>query len=302
MTSQSTESSDVRPVDVLLVEDNPADVELTQRILQDSDFPLTVAVAEDGEVAMNMLRKVGVHSNSPRPDLILLDLNMPRKTGYEVLDEMNQDADLSRIPVLILTSTQAERDRLQFENVGPSRYCTKPLPIGRFNTIMGQLRSEEYVSWTALGNLDDAERESRILARYNELAELADAQRADRVLPLVRAEFDLFDDKLRALTVSQASCMAPDGRLLGQRHCHCIQRGHATNAGGCRDAPGHPSRAPPQRVFGGRAGKAAGLGAGPFRRCRPAASHACARAAGRAANVYSPVVVAFRPVNPLAVF
>ncbi len=203
MTSQSTESSDIRPVDVLLVEDNPADVELTQRILQDSDYPLNVAVAEDGEVAINMLRKVGVHSNSPRPDLILLDLNMPRKTGYEVLDEMNQDDDLSRIPVLILTSTQAERDRLQFENVGPSRYCTKPLPIGRFNTIMGQLRSEEYVSWTALGNLDDSERESRILAKYNELAELSDVQRPDRVLPLVRAEFDLFDDKLRAITVSR---------------------------------------------------------------------------------------------------
>jgi CheY-like chemotaxis protein len=203
MTSQSTESSDIRPVDVLLVEDNPADVELTQRILQDSDYPLNIAVAEDGEVAMNVLRKVGVHSNSPRPDLILLDLNMPRKTGYEVLAEMNDDEDLSRIPVLILTSTQAERDRLQFENVGPSRYCTKPLPVGRFNTIMSQLRSDEYVSWTSLGNLDDTERESRILSKYTELAEASEAQREDRVLPLVRAEFDLFDEKLRAITVSK---------------------------------------------------------------------------------------------------
>lgn len=203
MTSQNTESSDIIPVDVLLVEDNPADVELTQRILQDADYPLNIAVAEDGEVAMNVLRKVGVHSNSPRPDLILLDLNMPRKTGYEVLAEMNQDEDLSRIPVLILTSTQAERDRLQFENVGPSRYCTKPLPIGRFNTVMGQLRSDEYVSWTSLGNLDDAERESRILSKYTELAEASEAQREARVLPLVRAEFDLFDEKLRAITVSK---------------------------------------------------------------------------------------------------
>ena len=203
MTSQNTESSDIRPLEVLLVEDNPADVELTQRILQDSEYPLNVAVAEDGEVAMNVLRKVGVHSNSPRPDLILLDLNMPRKTGYEVLDEMNQDEDLSRIPVLILTSTQAERDRLQFENVGPSRYCTKPLPIGRFNTIMGQLRSEEYVFWTTLGNLDDGERESHILAKFTELSQATEAQRTDRVLPLVRAEFDLFDEKLRAITVSR---------------------------------------------------------------------------------------------------
>jgi CheY-like chemotaxis protein len=197
------EDSDIKPVDVLLVEDNPADVELTQRILRDSDHPLRVTVAQDGEVAMAMLRKVGDHSDTPTPDLVLLDLNMPRMNGYEVLQEMSQNQDLNRIPILILTSTQAERDRLQFSNVSPSRYCTKPLPVGRFNTIMSQLRSDEYVSWTSLGNLDDTERESRILSKYTELAEASEAQREDRVLPLVRAEFDLFDEKLRAITVSK---------------------------------------------------------------------------------------------------
>ena len=76
-------------------------------------------------------------------------------------------------------------------------------PIGRFNTIMGQLRSQEYVFWTTLGNLDDGERESHILAKYTELSQATEAQRTDRVLPLVRAEFDLFDEKLRAITVSR---------------------------------------------------------------------------------------------------
>ena len=142
MTAESTEGSDTRPVHVLLVEDNPADVEQTQRILEGSELPLNIAVAEDGEVAMAYLRKEGDHSNSPRPDVVLLDLNMPKKTGYEVLSEMNGDPNLRVIPVLILTSTQAERDRLQFDNVGPNRYCAKPIPIGRFNTIMSQLRSE----------------------------------------------------------------------------------------------------------------------------------------------------------------
>ena len=92
------EDSDIKPVDILLVEDNPADVELTQRILRDSDHPLRVTVAQDGEVAMAMLRKVSEHSDIPTPDLVLLDLNMPRMNGYEVLQEMSQNQDLNRIP------------------------------------------------------------------------------------------------------------------------------------------------------------------------------------------------------------
>jgi CheY-like chemotaxis protein len=135
----TNEGSDTKPVDVLLVEDNPADVELTERILQGSNYPVNLAVAEDGEVAMDFLRKVGTHTDAPRPDLIILDLNMPRKTGYEVLEETSQDSDLSLIPVLILTSTQAERDRLQYYGVPPNRYFNKPLPIARFNDIVSQL-------------------------------------------------------------------------------------------------------------------------------------------------------------------
>ncbi len=197
------EDSDIKPVDVLLVEDNPADVELTQRILRDSDHPLRVTVAQDGEVAMAMLRKVGDHSDTPTPDLVLLDLNMPRMNGYEVLQEMSQNQDLNRIPILILTSTQAERDRLQFSNVSPSRYCTKPLPITRFNDILGWLRSEEYVSWFALGAQGVQEREPAMLEKFSEIARLADRDRSDRVAMLLRAEHDMLADGIRGIMASK---------------------------------------------------------------------------------------------------
>jgi CheY-like chemotaxis protein len=197
------EDSDIRPVDVLLVEDNPADVELTQRILSDSDRPLRVTVAQDGEVAMAMLRKVGEHSDTPTPDLVLLDLNMPRMNGYEVLQEMSQNQDLNRIPILILTSTQAERDRLQFSNVSPNRYCTKPLPISRFNDILGWLRSEEYVSWSALGAQSVQEREPAMLEKFSEIASLADRGRLERVETLLRAEHDMQADGIRGIMASR---------------------------------------------------------------------------------------------------
>ena len=197
------EDSDIKPVDILLVEDNPADVELTQRILRDSDHPLRVTVAQDGEVAMAMLRKVSEHSDIPTPDLVLLDLNMPRMNGYEVLQEMSQNQDLNRIPILILTSTQAERDRLQFSNVSPSRYCTKPLPITRFNDILGWLRSEEYVSWFALGAQGVQEREPAMLEKFSEIARLADRDRSDRVAMLLRAEHDMLADGIRGIMASK---------------------------------------------------------------------------------------------------
>ncbi len=203
----TVESPEVKPVDVLLVEDNPADVELTQRILGGSDHAVNVTVAEDGEVAMSMLRKVGAHSDTPTPDLILLDLNMPKMNGYEVLAAMSQSESLNRIPVLILTSTQAERDRLQFANVSPSRYCTKPLPIHRFNDIVGWLRSEEYVDWFALGALDDSQKVQTMLEKFSEIAPLADSERSDRVSTLLRAEHDMLHDRLRAMMMARLRAM-----------------------------------------------------------------------------------------------
>ena len=197
------EDSDIRPVDVLLVEDNPADVELTQRILRDSNHALNVTVAQDGEEAMAVLRKAGAHAETPTPELVLLDLNMPRMNGYEVLQEMSQSEDLNRIQVLILTSTQAERDRLQFSNVSPNRYCTKPLPISRFNDILGWLRSEEYVSWSALGAQSAQEREPAVLDKFSEISSLADRERLERVATLIRAEHDMQEDGVRGMIASR---------------------------------------------------------------------------------------------------
>ena len=128
-----------RPIEILLVEDNPADVELAQRTLRDSQFSLNISVSRDGQEAMSVLRREGEHSAAPRPDLVLLDLNMPRKNGREVMAEMNADPNLREIPIMILTSTEAERELLQYENYDPSRYCRKPLDIDRFNRILEHL-------------------------------------------------------------------------------------------------------------------------------------------------------------------
>ena len=128
-----------RPIEILLVEDNPADVELAQRTLRDSQFSLNISVSRDGQDAMSVLRREGEHSAAPRPDLVLLDLNMPRKNGREVMAEMGADPNLREIPIMILTSTQAEQDLLQYENYDPSRYCSKPLDIDRFNRILEHL-------------------------------------------------------------------------------------------------------------------------------------------------------------------
>ena len=134
-----------RPVEILLVEDNPGDVELTQRVLQGAEVPLNIAVAEDGEVAMAYLRREGKYANSTRPDLIILDLNMPKKDGYEVLGEMNGDPNLRGIPVMVLTSTQAERARLYSYGISPSGdlwgLYQKPIDLSRFNSLIKQLRT-----------------------------------------------------------------------------------------------------------------------------------------------------------------
>ena len=132
-----------RPVEILVVEDNPGDARLVQETIKESEYQTNITIAEDGEIAMAYLRKEGEHADASRPDLVALDLAMPKKDGYEVLAEMGADPALRRIPVMILTSTQAERDRLHSQQVGPSRYCTKPLPLERFNAIISQLRDLE---------------------------------------------------------------------------------------------------------------------------------------------------------------
>ena len=121
-----TLGTDERPIQVLIVEDNPADVELTRRALGGAPYSHNVTVAEDGEVAVAMLRKHGEHTDVPRPDAIILDLKMPNKDGWEVLRDINGDPDLKGIPVMLLTTLQAESTQLAESGIHPSRYCRKP--------------------------------------------------------------------------------------------------------------------------------------------------------------------------------
>jgi CheY-like chemotaxis protein len=130
---------DDRPIEVLLVEDNPADARLAQDTIEQSRQQANITLAEDGEVALAILRKEGEYSSAPRPDLILLDLRMPRKDGTEVLAEINADEDLVSIPVMLLTGTEAEASLLESYSIPPSRYARKPLQLEQFNRVLGAL-------------------------------------------------------------------------------------------------------------------------------------------------------------------
>ena len=103
----------IRPVQMLLVEDNPGDIRLTQEAAKESAIPTNLSVVVDGEEAMAFLRREGKYAEAPRPDFVLLDLNLPKKDGREVLSEMKADDQLRRIPVVVLTSSSAEQDILK---------------------------------------------------------------------------------------------------------------------------------------------------------------------------------------------
>ena len=125
-----------RPVQMLLVEDNPGDVRLTKENLRDAKIMVKLHVVGDGVEAMAFLRREGKHANAPRPDLVLLDLNLPKKDGREVLAEIKQDPDLKRIPVVVLTISNAEEDILKSYNLHANAYVTKPLNLEQFAKIV----------------------------------------------------------------------------------------------------------------------------------------------------------------------
>jgi len=125
-----------RPIQMLLVEDNPGDVRLTRESLRDAKVMVNLHVVGDGVEAMAFLRKEGKHANAPRPDLVLLDLNLPKKDGREVLAEMKQDPDLRRIPVVILTISNGQEDILKSYNLHANAYVTKPLNLEQFAKIV----------------------------------------------------------------------------------------------------------------------------------------------------------------------
>jgi chemotaxis family two-component system response regulator Rcp1 len=124
------------PIEILLVEDNPGDVRLTREALRDGKIYNNLYVARDGVEAMAFLRKTGQYAQAPRPDLILLDLNLPRKDGHEVLAEVKTDETLRRIPVVILTTSQAEEDIIKTYDLHVNCYITKPVDLDQFVKIV----------------------------------------------------------------------------------------------------------------------------------------------------------------------
>ncbi|MGB7760779.1 MAG: response regulator [Bryobacteraceae bacterium] len=134
MTTQAT-----RSIEVLLVEDNPGDVRLTKEAMRESKIIVNLSVASDGEEALAFLRKEGVHEGAPRPDLILMDLNLPKKDGREVLAEIKVDPDLRRIPVVVLTTSRAEEDILRTYNLHANCFITKPVDLDQFITVVSAI-------------------------------------------------------------------------------------------------------------------------------------------------------------------
>jgi CheY-like chemotaxis protein len=125
-----------RPVEILLVEDNPGDVDLTRETLLDSKLLNHMSVVNNGVEAMAYLRREGKHAAATRPDLILLDLNLPRKDGREVLAEIKVDERLRRIPVVVLTTSSAEKDILQTYDLHANCYITKPVNLDQFSAVV----------------------------------------------------------------------------------------------------------------------------------------------------------------------
>lgn len=124
------------PIEILLVEDNPGDVRLTIEALKEGKIANQINVAVDGMDAMAFLHREGKYSNAPKPDLILLDLNLPKKNGREVLAEIKIDPNLRCIPVVVLTSSQAEKDIVMTYNLHANCYITKPVDFGQFIDVV----------------------------------------------------------------------------------------------------------------------------------------------------------------------
>jgi CheY-like chemotaxis protein len=128
-------SNFVSPIDILLVEDNPADVRLMVETLKEEKIYNTLHVVGDGEEALAFLRKEGKYSNAVRPDLILLDLNLPKIDGRQVLKEIKTDDKLKAIPVVILTVSKSEEDIIKSYNLHANCYITKPVDLVQFSKV-----------------------------------------------------------------------------------------------------------------------------------------------------------------------
>jgi CheY-like chemotaxis protein len=129
----------LEPADVLLVEDDPGDVLMTKEAFEHYRIQNPLHVVGDGERALQFLRRDGEYSEAPRPGLILLDLNLPRRNGLEVLADLKSDADLLSIPVVVLTTSQAEDDILRSYSLHANAYISKPVDFDRFTDVIRQI-------------------------------------------------------------------------------------------------------------------------------------------------------------------
>jgi two-component system, chemotaxis family, response regulator Rcp1 len=130
-----------RPIEVLLVEDSPGDVRLTQEAFRDANTSIHLHVATDGVEAMAFLRREGAHAKAPRPDFILLDLNLPRMDGREVLAEIKQDKGLQTIPTVILTTSESEADIVKSYQLHANCYLSKPVQLAAFEILVKSISS-----------------------------------------------------------------------------------------------------------------------------------------------------------------
>lgn len=130
------DARDARPIEILLVEDNPGDVRLTREALRDGKVQNHLSVVGDGVEALTFLRREGAHAQAPRPGLILLDLNLPRKDGRQVLAEIKTDQSLQTIPVVILTTSTAEEDVLKAYGLHANAYIKKPVDLDQFLRVV----------------------------------------------------------------------------------------------------------------------------------------------------------------------
>jgi two-component system response regulator len=133
-------NSFISPIDILLVDDDQGDVLLTTKALHQGKLVNKIHVAHDGVEAMEFLRREGAFANAPRPDLIFLDLNMPRKDGREVLEEIKHDDELRAIPVVVLTTSDADRDILHSYHLHANCYVTKPVGMDQFLNVVRDIQ------------------------------------------------------------------------------------------------------------------------------------------------------------------
>ena len=132
---------ETHPIEILLVEDSPSDTDLTVEALKDFKVRNHVSIVEDGVLAMQFLRRQGPYAQAPRPDLIMLDLNLPRKDGREVLAEIKADDSLKTIPIVVLTTSRAEQDILRAYQLSANCYINKPVDFNQFLEVVRSIES-----------------------------------------------------------------------------------------------------------------------------------------------------------------